>query len=121
LPTTLANSPQAISLTGIGSITSIVVYPILVNFGNIAVGSTATAPVTLANASNKPITIQSITTTPAVYAESNNCVLWLAAALSCTTTVTFTPAQAGSVPGTLSMALEGVPPEVEASLTGSGK
>jgi hypothetical protein len=115
------NSPQTIALTGIGSITSIVVYPILVNFGNVAVGSAATAPVTLANASNQRITIQSITTSPAVYAESNNCGISLAPGLSCTTTVTFTPAQAGSVQGTLSMALEGVPTKVEASLTGSGK
>jgi hypothetical protein len=88
-------NPQTISLTGIGSITSMVVYPILVNFGNVAAGSTASAPVTLANDSNRRITIPSITTNPAVYAESNNCGTSLAPGLSCTTTATFTPAQAG--------------------------
>ena len=115
------NSPQIVSLTGIGSITSTVVYPILVNFGTVAVGSSGTAPVTLANASNTRMTIQSITTSPSVYTESNNCGTSLAPGLSCTVTLTFKPTVAGSVQGTLSMGLESVASKVEATLTGSGK
>jgi hypothetical protein len=115
------NAPQTVSLTGIGSITSTVVYPILVNFGSVAVGSMGTAPVTLANASNTRMTIQSITTNPSVYGDSNNCGTSLAPGSSCTVTVTFKPTVAGSVQGALSMGLESDSVKVEANLTGSGK
>jgi len=114
------NSPQTVSLTGIGSITSVVVFPILVNFGSVSVGSTATAPVVLANASNQTLSIQQISAAPAVYTQTNNCGNSLAPGLSCTVTVSFTPTQVGSVQGTLSMGLNGKPIKVVSHLTGSG-
>ena len=61
--------------------TSIVVYPILVNFGGVTVGTTGSAPVTLANASNAPLTIQQITASPSVYTATNNCGTSLARGL----------------------------------------
>lgn len=115
------NSPQTVSLTGTGTVTSIVVYPILVNFGGVTVGTVGTAPVTLANASNAPLTIQQITTSPSVYTATNNCGTSLAPGLSCTVTVNFKPTQKGSLQGTLSMALNGKTAKVEATLTGSGQ
>ncbi len=115
------NSPQTVALTGTGSVTSIVVYPILVNFGGVTVGTTGTAPVTLANASNAPLTIQQITTSPSVYSATNNCGTSLPAGMSCTVTVNFKPTQKGSVQGKLSMALNGKAANVESSLTGSGQ
>ncbi len=115
------NSPQTVSLTGTGTVTSTVVYPILVNFGSVTVGTVGTAPVTLANASNTPLTIQQITTSPSVYTATNNCGKSLAPGLSCTVTVNFTPTQKGSVQGKLSMALNGKAAKVESSLTGSGQ
>ncbi len=115
-----SNSPQTVSLTGIGSITSVVVYPILVNFGGVTVGSTGTAPVTLANASNQTMTIQQISVAPGVYAQINNCGTSLAPGLSCTVNVTFTPTQKGSVQGTLSMGLNGKAVKVVSNLTGAG-
>jgi hypothetical protein len=115
-----SNSPQTVALTGIGTVTSTVVYPVLVNFGGVTVGNTGTAPVTLANASNKTMTIQSIAAAPSVYTETNNCGSSLAPGLSCTINVTFKPAQKGSVPGTLSMGLNGKAARTEANLTGSG-
>jgi len=115
------NSPQTVSLTGTGTVTSIVVYPILVNFGGVTVGTVGTAPVTLANASNTPLTIQQITTSPSVYTATNNCGTSLAPGLSCTVTVNFAPTQKGSVQGALSMALNGKTAKVEATLTGSGQ
>ena len=96
------------------------VYPILVNFGSVAVGSTGTAPVTLANASNQTMTIQQIATRPGVYTQTNNCGTSLAPGLSCTVSVTFTPTQKGSVQGALSMGLNGKAATVKANLTGSG-
>ena len=115
------NSPQTVSLTGTGSVTGIVVFPVLVNFGMVTVASTATAPVTLANATNQPLTIQGITTTPSVYSATNNCGSSVAPGQACTVTVSFTPTQKGSVQGTLSMALNGKASTVKANLTGSGQ
>jgi hypothetical protein len=114
------NSPQTVALSGIGSIEPMVIYPILVNFGSIAVGKTGSASVTLANASNKTMTIQQIATSPSVFSETNNCGSSLAAGLSCTVTVTFKPTQKGSVQGKLSMGLNGKPTKAVSTLTGSG-
>ena len=116
-----SNSPQTVSLTGIGTITPTVVYPILVNFGGVAVGNTGTVPVTLANASNHVLTIQQIKTVPSVYTETNTCGSLLAPGASCTVNVAFAPAKKGSVQGTLSMALNGKASVVESKLTGSGQ
>ena len=115
------NSPQTVSLTGTGTVTGIVVFPVLVNFGSVTVASTSTAPVTLANATNQPLTIQGITTTPSVYTATNNCGSAITPGQSCTITVSFTPTQKGSVQGTLSMALNGKASTVKANLTGSGQ
>jgi hypothetical protein len=103
-----------------GPYTSTVIYPILVNFGNVTVGTSGTAPVTLANASNTTMTIQSIKAAPSVYAGTNNCGSSLAPGLSCTITLTFKPTQKGSIQGTLSLGLNGNAAKVEATLTGSG-
>ena len=115
------NSPQTVALSGTGSVTPILVYPILANFGNVPVGQTATVPVVLANAANKPLTIQGITATPTVYTETDNCGTSLAAGASCTLNVSFTPVQQGNVTGKLAMALDGKPPVNEVKLVGSGK
>lgn len=115
------NSPQTAALTGIGTITPIEIYPIMANFGSIKVGSSGTIPVVLANGSNRPLTIQQITTSGSVYSETNNCGPSLAAGASCAVSVTFTPAQQGSVTGTLSMALNGKPTVAEVKLVGSGQ
>jgi len=115
------SSPQTVSLSGTGTVTGIVVFPVLVNFGSVAVNTTATAPVTLANATNQPLTVQGITTAPSVYTETNNCGSSVAPGQSCTVTVAFTPTQKGSIQGTLSMALNGKASAVKANLTGSGQ
>jgi hypothetical protein len=115
------NSPQTVSLTGTGTVTSIVAYPTLVNFGGVTVGTVGTAPVTLANASNASLTIQQITASPSVYTATNNCGTSLAPGMSCTVTVNFTPTQKGSVQGKLFMALNGKAATMESSLTGAGQ
>jgi hypothetical protein len=115
------NSPQTVALSGTGSVTPILIYPILANFGNVPVGQTGTVPVILANASNKPLTIQQVTPTPSVYTQTNNCGASVAAGASCTVNVSFTPAQQGNVTGKLSMALDGKPALSEVKLVGSGK
>lgn len=115
------NSPQTASLTGIGTITPIVVYPIMANFGSVKVGSTGTLPVVLANGSNRPLSIQQIVAAPSIYTQTNNCGTSLVAGASCTVNVTFTPVQQGNVSGKISMGLNGKPMVVEVKLVGSGQ
>ena len=115
------NSPQTVALSGTGSVTPILIYPILANFGSVPVGQTGTVPVVLANAANKALTIQQIVATPSVYTQTSDCGTSLAAGASCTISVTFTPAQQGNVAGKLSMALGGKPLVTEVKLVGSGK
>lgn len=115
------NSPQTASLSGIGTITPIVVYPIMANFGSVKVGTTSTVPVVLANAANRPLSIQQITASPGVYTETNNCGASLEAGASCTVSVTFAPTQQGNVIGKLAMGLNGKPPVDEVKLVGSGQ
>jgi len=115
------NSPQTIALSGIGSVTPILVYPILANFGGVTVGQNATLPIVLANATNKKLTIQGITPSPSVFTEADNCGGTVAPGSSCTVNITFTPTQQGSVTGKLSMALNGKKAVDEVKLVGSGK
>ncbi len=115
------NSPQTVALSGTGTVTGVTVFPILVNFGSVAVNSTASAPVTLANGTNSPLTIQQITATPAVFTDSSNCGPSVAPGQACTVTVNFTPVQQGSVQGIVSMGLNGKAVKAVAQLVGSGK
>ena len=114
------NSPQTVALTGIGAVAPVVVFPIQMNFGSVTVGSSATLPVTLANASNQPMTIQQIVASPGVFTQTNNCGSALSAGASCTIQVTFTPTLTGRVKGTLSMALNGKPLSAKVKMIGSG-
>lgn len=115
------NSPQTVSLSGIGAIQPIVVFPIQLNFGGVTVGQSSTLPVTLANAANTKLTIQQITTTSAAFVATNNCGASLAPGASCTVNVTFTPTQPGTVSGKLLMGLNGKAVVSEAKLVGNGQ
>jgi Right handed beta helix region/Abnormal spindle-like microcephaly-assoc'd, ASPM-SPD-2-Hydin len=115
------NSPQTVALSGIGSVTPVLVYPILANFGNVPVGQTGTVPVVLANAANKPLSIQQIVASPSDYSQTNNCGTSLAPGASCTISVVFTPLQPGNVVGKLSTALNGKALTAQVKLVGSGQ
>ncbi len=116
-----SNAPQTVALSGMGSVTSVLIYPILANFGSVPVGQTTTVPVVLADAANDTLTIQKITTSPGVYTQTSNCGASLAPGKSCTITVAFAPVQQGNVTGKLSMALNDKPLVEEVKLVGSGK
>jgi hypothetical protein len=115
------NTPQTVSLSGIGAIQPIVIFPIQLNFGGVTVGQSSTLPVTLANAANTKLTIQQITTTSAAFVATNNCGASLAPGASCTVNVTFTPTQPGNVSGKLLMGLNGKAVVPEAKLVGNGQ
>jgi len=115
------NSPQTVALSGTGTVTGVTVFPILVNFGSVAVNSTASAPATLANGTNQPLTIQQIVATPSVFTDTSNCGASVAPGQACTVAVSFTPTQQGSVQGILSMGLNRKAVKPVSKLVGAGK
>lgn len=94
------DSPQIISLTGSGYVTTTTVSPSSLTFGNQSVGSTSTAQtVTITNTGANDMTVSGATTT-GDFAQTNQCSS-IATNQSCTIGVTFTPTVAGSRSGTL--------------------
>ena len=98
--------------------------PASVSFGNQVVGTTSSVhKVTLKNGQTSAITITSIKTGLADYAQTNTCPVspqTLAAAATCTISVTFTPAALGTRSDTLTIADSGTSSPQKVSLTGTG-
>src|ERR1017187_2530353 len=82
------------------------------------VGTSSTETITVTNKQRTPLTINSITTSPADYSETNTCGSSLAAGAACTVTVVFTPAVAGSLPGTLTITDSAITSPQVVTLTG---
>jgi hypothetical protein len=105
-----ARSPQKITLSGAGvsSAAAASVSTSSLSFGSQAVGSaSATQSVVLSNSGNAALSVTGISisgTSAADFAQSNNCASSVAAGSSCTVSVTFTPAVAGSLAASLSIA-----------------
>jgi hypothetical protein len=114
-------SPQTVSLTGTGTVVQLLPSPL--NFGNVAVGSSVSLPVTMTNVGGSPVTITgfSITGTNRTdFGQTNNCGTSLAAGASCTATVTFTPHATGARSGNLSVKDNGGGSPQLVPLTGTG-
>ena len=94
-------SPQVVSLQGTGGEVSLTnsKYPGL-NLGTVYLDSQSTGTVTLTNHGKSPLPITSIATV-GNYAQTNTCGSSVAAGGSCTITVTFYPATAGTLYGNL--------------------
>lgn len=113
------DSPETVSLTGSGYVTTATISPSALQFGNEAVNATATAQVvTVTNTGSNPMVVSSVSTT-GNFAETNNCGT-VAPSASCTVNVTFTPKSSGSLSGTLVLNdnANGNPHQV--SLSGTG-
>jgi YVTN family beta-propeller protein len=103
---TASNSLQSFSLTGTGTTPVAGVSPSSLTFSNQAVGtSSASQPLTLSNTGNATLSIASMGISGAnptdFSVSANTCASTLAANGTCTVSVTFTPAAAGSRSGTL--------------------
>lgn len=86
-----------------GSAPNVLLSPTSLTFTALNVGVTsASQPVTLTNNGTATLTISSITAT-GDFAQSNNCGATLAISTSCTINVTFTPTNAGSRTGSISI------------------
>ena len=118
-----AGSPQQVPLSGTG--TTAKLSPTALNFGAWAVGLTSTADkVTLTNVGTTSLTITSIAVTgadAADFGETTTCGSSLAAAKSCTVSVTFKPSTTGvrSADLTFTDGASGSPQQVPLSGTGT--
>jgi hypothetical protein len=113
------DSPQTITLTGSGYVTTATISPASLTFSNQSVGSTSTAQtVTITNTGANAMTVSGVTTS-GDFAQTNQCSS-IATNQSCTINVTFTPTAAGSRSGTLTISdnAQGNPHTVALSGTG---
>ncbi|MFT3819975.1 MAG: choice-of-anchor D domain-containing protein [Rubrivivax sp.] len=103
--------------TGVASVS-----PASLSFPSTNVGSTSAAqPVTVTNSGSTALAIQSVTATAEFAVSSNNCPATLAPGASCTISVTFTPAAAGSRSGSLTIANNGSTGNKTVALSGTGQ
>ncbi len=99
-----ANSPQTITLSGIGAAAPVVsLSSASLTFTSQALGSTsAPQTITMTNTGTAALTIAGITVT-GDFAQLNTCGTGLAAGANCAINVTFTPTAAGSRTGSLTI------------------
>jgi hypothetical protein len=105
-----------------GSTLAVALSPYSLEYTSLAVGSSSQAQtILLRNMSSNALTVSSITTT-GDYSETDNCVGSVAAAGSCTVSVTFTPTAPGTRAGTVQIndTATGSPQIVSLTGTGSG-
>jgi FG-GAP-like repeat/Abnormal spindle-like microcephaly-assoc'd, ASPM-SPD-2-Hydin len=115
------NSPQTVSLTGIGS--GVSVSPTSLTFVNEPVGSTSLQPVVLANGNSSALSISGITfygPQSGYFFQTNNCGSSLAAGTSCTISVQFTPQAPGTADATMQINDNASNSPQTVSLTGIG-
>jgi len=115
-------SPQSVTLSGTGVVSgpNATVSPTSLTFATQLVRTTSPAqPVTLANYGTEALDITGIVAS-GDFSQTNTCGTSLAAEASCTISVTFTPTQAGSRTGTLSIQDNAPGSPQTVSLTGAG-
>ncbi len=96
-----SNSPNVVTLSGTEAAAGIGLNALQLYFNNDLVGvPSAPASLNVMNVGNLPLAITSITPS-SQFSQTNTCTAALAPLASCTVNVTFTPAAAGQVTGTL--------------------
>jgi len=114
------NSPQNVTLTGIGSSSSVSLTPSSLLFAPQVVGTTSTSQTaTLTNTSTAIVNISSIATTGS-FGQTNTCSSTLGTGASCTISVTFTPSKSGSQTGLLTVTDDATNSPQTVTLTGNG-
>ena len=122
-----SNSPQAVALSGTG-VAPVALSPASLSFGNQVEGvGSAAKTITLKNAQSVPLTISSITvsggTAQGDFSSATTCPIspnTLAAAQSCSITVTFTPSALGGRTSSVVVTDDATGSPQAVSLTGTG-
>ena len=117
-------SPQTVALIGTGDALGLSATSL--NFGRVALGSSKSQPLTLANAGREPIvigTLKILGMNSGDYSQTNNCGSAIAAHASCTVSVTFAPGSTGSSNAHIQFASNGTGLSVVSTipLTGIGQ
>ena len=114
------NSPQTISLTGNGTSPGVSLNPTSLAFGDQLVGSpSGTLPITLTNTGTAALNIAGIVSA-GDFAQTNDCGATVAAAASCTITVSFSPTQLGPESGSITVTDDAPTSPQVANLSGNG-
>jgi hypothetical protein len=119
-----AGSPSVYAVTGIGFTTAPVfnLSAATLAFGNVSVGGTATLPVTVSNTGNAQLTISGIVSSDAVYTFAPGTFpVNVAAGGNAVFNVTFAPAAAGLVNGTLTFTHNAAGSPSVLNLSGTGQ
>jgi hypothetical protein len=120
ISTSASTLPITASLTGIGAQSLLQVSPSTLNFGSLAVGVSASLPLTLVNTGNAPVTNIVLTIT-GDYAVTLPCAsTTLAPGASCPVTITFTPNTTGTRTGTLTVTSSDPASPTNVPLIGNG-
>jgi hypothetical protein len=124
IPSNASGSPHGVALSGNGVAApapAVTLSPASLAFGNQTVGGSITKPITLTNSGSAALGITSIVASGSGFTSAHNCAATLAAAASCTISVTFTPTAAVAYAGTVAVtsAAAGSPHTVGLSGTGT--
>ena len=113
---------QSVALSGTGvAPPGVSATPTSISFGGIAVGSTSSAQtVTVTNSGGYPLAALAASVTAGFAISSNNCPPTLAVASNCQIALTFAPAAAGAITGTLTIAASNLSQPLSVALSGSG-
>src|SRR6202041_4165516 len=118
-----SNTPAPASLAGMGTVAAspqLAVTPALLNFGNVAVGTTATQPITM-SASGAAVTVSSDSSSNSQFVLNGaSFPLTIAAGQSVSFNVAFTPKSSGAESGSLSFASNATNSPAPESLAGTG-
>jgi photosystem II stability/assembly factor-like uncharacterized protein len=117
----LPSSPQTVALSGTGvAVAGVILSPQTMSFSNQDVGGTSSSqPVTLTNAGTAQLNISSITLS-GPFSQTNNCGSSVQVNASCTINISFAPAAAGSVSGTLTVTDDDASSPQTVALSGTG-
>jgi sugar lactone lactonase YvrE len=119
-----ANSPQAVSLTGSGTATSLSVTPASLSFGSLAVGTKSAPQTVTITAASGAIAFSSLTLAGANSADfaiaGNTCPASLTNGASCSVTLTFTPTATSARSATMVLADSAGNSPQSVSLSGTG-
>jgi hypothetical protein len=114
------NSPQNVSLTGVGITSAVTLTPASLAYATQLINTNSSSQAaTLTNTGTVTVNITSITTT-GPFSQTNNCGSALTANASCTINVVFTPTKAGTLTGTLSVVDDGPNSPQTVALSGVG-
>ena len=117
------NSPLMVPITGTGisSVLQLSASPASLSFGSLTTGTSATQSVTISNTGNSSVSISQVSATGAGFTTGGIALpLSLAAGQSASFNVTFAPASAGNLPGSVTVVSNATNSPLVVALSGTG-